>query len=943
MNTPQAFIRQFFKQATFLVSGGVFCFLFILYYFYLEINSAPWYDWLYFTGYSVLMTGLFACILPWLLISQYGEWFYSRAYPKQKLMGLMWREYFIWWGVGFIIFTLWISLLGSWMYVEVMLFFISFTLFCPLLIASQTQLRQQLLGLSLLIFLTLVGFNYFFEEVTTFNLIWPVWLSFLAFGYYRVFNQDEDIEINLPGQLISAEQSWSNTLFKNLRTKPVDLRQNSSSVLQPFWQRLYLLTYDNYWTYQLLFIFFIVSLFFVLSTGLFMVGLVSLEELLDLSALFSFFAIILWPLLLLLIPPRFLMKKKREFLFSRNSSRSSLYFFNVFMQGFFGSLLMVAFLLLSYIPGYFHGDSQLIVSYFTLFFWLYIIGESGLLALFILILVGGSTSVPYLASFLFIFKSSTWHPLVLWLLAFVIRGWDYWTFLNEELLDEKRTPWLFFQEKVKFYALPIVTILGVCIGVINMNPVTWFATHRVTSIENLAFENKRKLIHLGWVDSLEDEWQRETDIQALNLLLKDPYDQKGYLLLAQYYIAQNRDYENPTYDYRYSDGFKLNPDERDFDATYIDLYLQLGTYWLKKASQYQHTYRYQYLESVLAGFNGHYGEAIAMAEKIQKEYPGLISLRNQGWLYYHEFQFDKALEAYKKGLKQESEDYRQYQYVKKIRDIYWENGFYKKAIDTEINFAKTLDEKFDDYYYYSIEPKPYLYAYSDVCQYLHQRQKELKEKITLERGWPLCFNHQNMSKANSGYADGVGKQEMAYWHESRGNFEQALKFYEEATMSEDQSLMYLKMGNPAKARKEIYESLEWKQPFHKMRLSLDKLDNRSDSKFYEYKMFLAWLRLNPHKNKELIAKRLLLTAPHPEQLWPEFEQVFESQPEALEELKTLQARYDGFYDYCESKGWQYLKRKRSIQKTMILFNRLTGSEAKQFKEFKTEIERIFNF
>ncbi len=921
------------------------------------------------TIYSLLMALLFAQVLPLMITLFYGEWLYTRSFNPHQIFKLVWGEFLKWFGLSSLILisTVYIFKNNNTIDLFTILLSISIELYLALILAGNNKTSTKILKTSIPIIFLVTCISYLSFRFTHDSRSYTglaVWSMYLALCYVIVSKYNGDIEINVPGSLDDEMKSISGRwlLNKEFNYKKTELKKQSGvfKLISQF--RLLTRQSSNLYT-QMLAIFLVIISFFGFI-NIFEQNVSSNNEninslLSSIAIMFSSLLIVFYAPLIAIINPKYILLSKEEFLLSRAVSRTKIYFSNVLNQFIFiSTICFIAYIIGwsgSYMDFYMSGVQVInrgiaqtnyfdLVNHFafiTLGLWLFIAGEVGVIVFIILLII--ETTLPMFSnlgfqslnySFLFNLNTSGIFSLSLWATAIFFRLWDYNNFSNKEMGFSKSFKNI-LKDLFKSYSIPVVTMLAVIFVTAFTNPFTLFLnTFAGTSNILYVSDNILSSIFLKMDSPINS---------AIKNFKLNPYDKNNMLKMAEVSLFDQASYSD---DEEYISKIK----NFDYNTHYIDHNaINTSEYWLNKYDNTDNNPDVSYIKSVIAIKEYKYSDAIKELESI-KDLKKKKYLMQLSYLYENEVYYKKAINIYNQlgELYPDKKDYSLY----KIGDIYWKSGLYKQGLQAyyQSSLINTSEMPIRDYYSH------------DLCEQIKKISKESKSyniRLGIQRPLNLCNNNDRDIKYTSYEIDKINN--YAYKHKyynfyinqrgvyEKGNYyvnnnklDKAIDYYQEIIRGNsftkpygDLALIYLKKGDKQNALKTVELGLKI------------KVSKRLDSKiflkkYFDYKLYLADLRLNKENTNLSIAKKLLLTSPDTNQVWNELNVTFSSKPKELNELKSLKSNIDNLYNYFSITHDSYSTNLRDIEKTQIIIYKI-GSEknkVKGIKELELEISKL---
>lgn len=696
MYNPASFFRKSFIQA-FFIATIPFILLRLINYSYLffvgddiELNV-----WLINSVYSFLLVGLFGMVLPWLSIIFSSEMLYTRSLDRKDIFKLILKEYL----KGFIPITILMLIT-----VSVSSFYLgssssiaypegialsSITFFLSLILAGNSKLAFKMLKFGL----PVLGLIAFYSDLplpykyrNEFSAL--VWFSFLSYYFYRIYNYNEDLDLNVPGRVEDENRSISGfSLFsKEFASSNIKLIKPEKSIFSKL-NTIKLIVSDSSNIY--------IQILFLMLTIAFIVSLKYLYNLIFLERGDYIWVLVtllsLTTLILTLVNPKYFILNREEFLLSRSAKRSEIYLFNWLNQGLFVSF--PALMTFATYTSFDYLNESLPLDYFKILIyliWTYISGEIGFLVVFFLLILDltsyltSNISVANLGfSFLINIQSINLSGLLMWLLAISLRYWDFYKFNNKDIGFFKG-----FKATIKglsySYILPSIFSLFLILSGMFLNPLTRFMTLDGFDTSNDYLTRSGTFFGLFFSPSYQSEdFPSQTLFSnGIRKLIKDNSNKDGYLDLANAYLGQ--------VSYQYDNTVK-NVEFLDKNDRFEDK--EVNTFFLNKAKNL--------LELAKDEKSTRYIEYLFMINVLEKDYNTaeknilkLIEMTDSiryklslASLYKHLQKNDLALDLYKTEGQKNIKVLSLYHQLKS--DLYENNKEYKNALYEYVNAYKT--------------------------------------------------------------------------------------------------------------------------------------------------------------------------------------------------------------------------------------------------------------
>lgn len=700
------------------------------------------FSWLVKILNEASILSMFMLFLPWLMLSFFSEFFYTRSLQRKELLKNLLTEYLKWFlPLNALIFIL--KIINTQFFHNNEIYFIdnifisSLSFYLCLIVAGNTKtfIKSLKYGLPVFIFSAIfsnlpiftfsIAFGNLFEAGQKISFL--LWFIYVFYVYKFTFNYNDDIELVTAGKADDENLAMSKlkVFTKEFYTKEIKLVKYKSYLAKKlnifkFISKPIFSFYTNY-----LFIILLIALYFTIKTSV--LYLISSNERLIYQEPFPIFLMFIVNLTLILISPKFILLPKEELIFTRSISKKEIYWNSFLAQG----IAIFTLFLITYFTSTL-GLFSLEVNYLSFFIittWLYISGELGLVFFFTLIMSDLTTlalssdssfnSTNYSLSFLINLENTGYFAIAMWSLALIIRFLDYKWFCNKEIGLFKG-----FTNTIKNLAklyLPSLGIISIILPVVfYFNPLV-----RFLAIPNIDFYefyiNRNNLIESILFKSTSDyslTYPRNpyySEINPYEELIKNPYDEKAYLNISLNYL--NILFSNDILTYRKLGIKKI--DKTKFLAT-----MQKVEYLNNLAKNSKETPEYFYNQTLYYYLQGKYDLAESFLKKATIETKGKYHLVLAS-IYEENNQTEKALDNYKKVLK--------YAETNRVRDFYLTRWFLLRKIGNVCLNLKKYDEALN-YFVYE-DKKGFITGYSFfyVDDYKLPDLREKLEKLKKER------------------------------------------------------------------------------------------------------------------------------------------------------------------------------------------------------------------
>lgn len=929
MNKPTDFFNRTFKYSFFIILS--FGFLFRIIPFSIALlkssNELDIYLWLSDTLYGLLSLSLFALIIPWISLSFYGEYFYTRSLNRKDIFNLFRNQHIKFLSVLSILLlsSVWIynKLVNSYLdsiSFNTSLFFVTITIFISLIIAGNTNTLKKIIKYSLPILLIypFLSSNYVNGIDIKKVIFTAMWLIYLFFVYKVVSKYDSDIDLNVAGKVDDENKSLANMWIFNKEFNYKNKQLKNPSFFSSF--KLLVANTSNIYL-QLFLIINVVMIYFSLK-DLYVsytdpvTNINSrISENISTLSLVSLVFIGIY----LTINPKYIVLQVEEFLSTRAVSKSKIYISNFLFQGLFilGLVLLdLIFPSIDFISG------LNVLSLALTLLWLYISGEMGILLLIALFIndftfmilksdLMPNTSISLLINIL----SPNINGLIVWLAAISFRLLDYLWFINKEIGFVKDYKKFIFSIS-KLYIPSFLLSLSLVIFAAYNNPYTKFINSMSASSED-----RWDTIGSESVFALFKKNRNEVE-KSIYSFIEDPYDlTKALNFSKEYYINQF-----------YYMGVSYGPYR--MDPSYMS-YKNNISYILKLAEPLKDTPEYNYQQSIISKYENNYSKAYDFSIKSLKDKNNVTYLYNLANIYEHEFKNKESIEVLKKinDLRTNS----RYQPLREIGNIYWNNNNFDKAIEYYAESSLIEHHSFvrRNYYYLGLMDK--LYKINENPKY--NSNPEIRDFFN-----SYLNSLNNEKEINVGSINNLGGNmllDLAKKAENRGDLKKAEQILLKTSSSySQQNLAYLaliqaQIGKNKEAEESINRFFRYSN-FNKN--FIIKKTIFKDRVYYFSNIFKASLILNKDNNKTLdLAKAFIITSSDTQKAWDELKLIVK--PNYLSELEGFKNNYIDLYNSLENKGMSLISNKKTLEKTLILFDFLNDEEKLKYKEIYTSLHK----
>ncbi|MEZ0369804.1 MAG: hypothetical protein ACAI44_12025 [Candidatus Sericytochromatia bacterium] len=514
-----------------------------------------WNQWGQGQILSLLLALSVALVIPWLLLSFYGEWLYTRTLPRAKLFSLIWREYLKW---GALVLLPMLGLIawsqyqahytsGAELNWGLAVFAGSLSCFGSLVLASSPTVLRRLLpamGLLALWLMTAADWQPGLLPVGQW-LSWAFWLALLAGTFVLVSRNASDLALDRPGQ----DEDESRVLVRLGLYRPLHAARARLKQYRGFPRllaRVRLLCELPRMVYT--------ELLALLACVL----IVSFAVMWRYPAYQAFNPLTPGRMLavcglavtaLALINPRFLLVRRWEFLASRPLRPMTAYLASWGLQG----LMLLGLSLLGLAIA--TADPRLLlqadlprIAQLLLFLWLG--GELVVVGMILLTAVSLSLSPALALAQLTVLHGHDWPALALWLTVIGFRAWEMLRFSG--LWEPARTPLAGLGRNLRHYLMPTAVMLGLSWIGIQSQPLPRFLSLPGDQGLNPSDRLQVGLNTLTAIYSHFSEPESEFDdirgiefFSAANLrpLLASPHDPETARSLARMLLTNSRDPE----------------------------------------------------------------------------------------------------------------------------------------------------------------------------------------------------------------------------------------------------------------------------------------------------------------------------------------------------------------------------------------------------------------
>lgn len=951
MNKPTEFFNNTFKYSLFILLSIGFLLKIIPFSIAVikssnELNIPLWFT---DTVYGLLLLSLFSLVIPWITLSFYGEYFYTRSLNRKDIFYIFRNQHIKYLSILsiFIILSIYtyntlIEFVNDKINFNTSFFFITLTIFISLIIAGNTNTLKKILkyALPILIISPFLRFYYINGIDISKVLFTSMWIIYLFFVYRIIDKYDDDIDLNVAGKIDDENRSLANMwLFsKEFNFKKADL--NKPSIFSSF--KLLISNTSNIYI-QLFLIINVVILYFSIKeiysnyTNLYNNVINENSDISFLSILgFAFVG------LFILINPKYILLQVEEFLFSRAVSKSKIYINNFLFQGIF--ILFLA-LLEFVLPSISFVSGLNITNVLLVFIWLYISGEIGILLLISLFISDmtfvtlKSNLVPNIAPSLIInIVSPNINGLLVWLAAISFRVLDYLWFINKEIGFFKEYKKMIISLSRLYIPSFLIGLLFILIATYN-NPYTKFINNIV--VVDIDYREK---ISFDSVSSIFKKNKNERE-QSIYDFIKNPYDAKNYLNFSRKYYIDEYYFDSVSYG-----SYRLK--------SYYSWFNREIEYLLDISESLKNTPEYNYQKSIIYKFSNNFDKAYEFANKSLEDKDNIDYLYNLADIYAHELKNKEAIEIYKQIsflLTKNNKFYRkkipvylnndyenihdyyiQYRYkpLREIANIYWFNNDYEKAIDYYAESSLKENTFFPKKNYY----------YLGLC-----------DKLNEIKNLPKYYNNTNIKKSISPFnniCSGIENQfnnstnlilDYSKYQEDKGNLNKAEELLSNINSKAIQrnlaylSLIQAKLGKKKEAEMTINKYLSILK-YHK-KYVVEKSFYINNTYFYS-DLYKSLLILNKDNEKTLdFAKQFIITSSNTEKSWSDIKSILNN--DYINELELFKNNYIKLYSYFESNGLSLINNK-SLEKATILIDKLDNKQKENYKDLIKVIDNLLS-
>lgn len=946
MNKPTEFFNNTFKYSLFILLSIGFLLKIIPFSIAVikssnELNIPLWFT---DTIYGLLLLSLFSLVIPWITLSFYGEYFYTRSFNRKDIFYIFRNQHIKYLSVLTIFIVLSVYVYNTLVQFSnekigfnTSFFFITLTVFISLIIAGNTNTLKKILKYALPILLISPFLRFYYINGIDISkvLFTSMWITYLFFVYRIIDKYDNDIDLNVAGKIDDENRSLANMwLFsKEFNFKKADL--NKPSIFSSF--KLLISNTSNIYI-QLFLIINVVILYFSIKeiysnyTNLYNNVITDNSDISFLSILgFAFVG------LFILINPKYILLQVEEFLFSRAVSKSKIYINNFLFQGIFVIFLAVLEFVL---PSISFVSELNITNVLLVFIWFYISGEIGILLLISLFISDmtfvtlKSNLVPNIAPSLIInIVSPNINGVLVWLAAISFRVLDYLWFINKEIGFFKEYKKMIISLSRLYIPSFLIGLLFILLATYN-NPYTKFINNIV--VNDIDYREKISFDSV-YVIFKKNKNERE---QSIYDFIKEPYDAKNYLNFSRkYYIDE------------YYFGF-VNYGSYRLQSYYSWFNSELE-YLLDMAASLKDTPEYNYQKSIIYKFSNNFDKAYEFANKSLEDKDNIDYLYNLADIYSHELKNKEAIEIYKQigylykyyrkkipvYLNNDYENmhdyYMQYRYkpLREIANIYWFNNDYKKAMDYYAESSLKENTFFPKKNYY----------YLGLCDKLNQIKNS-----------PKYYNNTNIKKTIIPFNDicsGIDSKinyhnklilDYAKYEEEKGNLNKSEELLSNINSKAIQrNLAYLaliqaKLGKKKEAEMTINKYLNVLK--YNKKYVKDKTFYINNTYFYS-DIYKALLILNKNNDKTLVfAKQFIITSSNTEKAWSDINSILKK--DYINELELFKNKYIDLYSFFENNGLSLISNNKSLEKSTILIDKLNNNQKENYKDLINYINNL---
>ncbi|MFN8576507.1 MAG: hypothetical protein U0354_06595 [Candidatus Sericytochromatia bacterium] len=848
MNKITAFFYNTFKRSFFIILTLGFL-LRIIPFSIALITSKNNLDislWITETIYGLLLVSLFSLVIPWISLSFYGEYFYTRSLNRKDIFKIFRNEHLKY--LSILVILLYTSIIFYNRIVQyanekinfnTSLFFISVTIFISLIIAGNTATLKTILKYSIpILIISPFLSSYYVNGYNIINLIFiGIWLIYLFCVYKVISNYDNDIDLNVAGKIDDENRALSNMW---IFSKEFGLKKSELSKPNIFSSFKLLVANTSNIYIQLFLIINLIILYFSIKDFYYSYIELSnktINQNNDISLLsilsFAFIGIFI------LINPKYLTLQVEEFLFSRAVSKTKIYFSNFIFQASF----ILFLILLDFIFPSINFFSQInTISFILTCIWFLIAGEMGIFLFISLFITDftfeilksniiANTSTSLLVNIL----SPNINGLLVWFSAILFRLLDYKWFISKEIGFIKETKRM-IKSLSKLYITSFVISISLSLVAIYNNPYTKFINS--TSIRSKYNWN---LISSDTVFALFNK-NRDESQESIYKFIQEPYKVENIINFSRKYYIDKFYCGSVVYG-----RYKLANSYSDFNENI--------EYLLDLSKSLENTPEYNYQKSVLYKFSNNYDKAYEFAIKSVKNNNDNFYLFNLADIYRHELKNKEAIDVYKKVSKYKKS--RDFNPLKEIGKIYWFNNDYNKAIDYYADSLLKEGSILANYNYY----------YLGLCDKLKEIKNNPKYSNILNINRDIknylrvCSNE--LTSFNNTYSNSFI---LDYAKKAENNGDLIRAEYLLSTreyLANQTNLAYLSLVQAKLGKKEIAQKSIDKY-FERLKFYKEYIRNRT---FYLYRSYFdsdiykTLLMLNNNNDKTLeFAKNFILTS-----------------------------------------------------------------------------------
>lgn len=938
MQKPISLFRKTFATSVFFTMLLTLIFQGLIFSFDVFISSSKSYliknntytelfsSWFVKSLSQASVLSIFMLMIPWLLLSFFGELFYTRSLKRNELIKEILNEYLKWFlplnllVIGLKIVTIKFFHTSDNYYME-SLFISSLSFYLCLIMAGNTKILIKVLKYGFPLFAFSATFGNIYEIGQKISLV--VWFIYIFYVYKFTFNYNDDVELVVAGRADDENLAMSKLKFftKEFYAKEIKLTEYKtflSKKLNIF--KFVSKTIFSFYT-QYTFVILLIALYFATKTSInyyIELNINTLQSLLPIGIILIFTSAMVF------INPKFILLSKEELILTRAISRKEIYLYSFLTQGIF----IVALFLLAWIASLL-GSWSIEINYLNIFviiLWAYISGEIGLLLLFILFSLDLSSNIAnasnisinttsYSISFLINLESSSYFAIAVWLLAIIMRFFDYYWFTNKEIglfkgfsNTIKNTAKLYLPSIVAAaIMIPIIFTTNPFVKFLNLPAVDFFDYSYTTAnlIENIISKSKN-------IYDKKFYYEYENN-ESFHDLIKNPYDEKAYLKIATNYL--NNLVEDKIF-YYYTErrmGNSING-KSALEKDKIALTLNKVNYLNNLSKNQKDTPEYFYNQGLEYYLQGKYDLALDFLNKANLTDKGKYHsvLAN---IYEANLEFSKAIENYKEALKyaklRSNDFYLKKRFIiRKIGSLYWNEGKYDEALKYFVYEDKSGFEFF--------EIKPY---YSKGLLKNLENLKKVRQNPKLIKNIDMFLD---LPKTNNPQENYYSKLDLFNYYIDKGDTKQAEKTLEKLSYYEykfagELTLLKISLGKKDEAKKVLEYILDM---------------TKNNNLIFDNKFYLAMVKLN--LDKLTSAKKFILSSPNTEEAFKEISKEFSSDSNSLESLKKFKTNYEYLYNYFNSEKRDSLKGNKSAQKTrflLIIANNDRSIDKKKLNEF----------